>query len=225
MKTKSIKADLEGKKTLFFQVGLIIALSLALAAFEWPSKGNLTFDLLVNNGPIDPPEEVVITHPDKIIPPPPPAIVAIEVINIRDDHEIINDNPIVFEDLKTEDIKFLLAPSEEKDVIEESIDFMRIEEKPSFMGGDYTAFTRWVAKNLKYPDEASKNGIHGKVILQFLIDVDGSVKNVEVIRGIDSLLDAEAVRVVSMSPKWKPGKQRDVPTKVLFTFPLSFKLQ
>jgi periplasmic protein TonB len=224
MKTKSRKADLEGKKTLFFQVGLIIALSLALAAFEWPSKGNLNIDLLVNTGPIDTPEDVVITRPDKIIPPPPPVIAAIEVINIRPDTDILIENPNLFEDFKAEDIKFLLNPPEEADVIEETIEFFRIEEKPSFMDGDHNAFTRWVAKNLNYPDEAARNGIQGKVILQFLIDVDGSVNNVVVIRGIDPLLDAEAVRIVSMSPKWKPGKQRGVPTKVRFTFPLTFRL-
>jgi len=92
------------------------------------------------------------------------------------------------------------------------------------MGGDYNKFTEWVFKNLRYPEEAAQNGIQGKVYLEFLIDVDGYIKNVKVIKGVDKLLDAEAVRVVSSSPPWKPGFQRDKPTKVLFTFPINFRL-
>jgi protein TonB len=225
MKTKSKKADLEGKKSLFFQVGLVVALGLALVAFEWPSRGDFSLDNYRNHGTIETPDEVVITRPEEIKEPPPPVIISVEVINIRENDEDIKDDPIIFDDITTEGIRHLLLPVEEKDVVERPIDFMLIEDKPTFMGGDFNTFTKWVGNRLKYPEEAATNGIQGRVILQFLIDTDGSVKNVVVVRGVDRMLDAEALRVVSMSPKWKPGMQRGVPTKVLFTFPLIFQLQ
>ncbi|HCX99448.1 MAG TPA: hypothetical protein DG754_04835 [Bacteroidales bacterium] len=93
------------------------------------------------------------------------------------------------------------------------------------MSGDYKEFTKWVYSNLKYPELAAQNGIQGRVLLQFLIDTDGSVSNITVIRSEDLLLAEEAVRVISMSPKWEPGQQRNNPAKVIFTFPITFRLQ
>jgi protein TonB len=93
------------------------------------------------------------------------------------------------------------------------------------MGGDHNSFTLWVANNLKYPEEAARNGIQGRVYLKFMIDFDGSVKNVEVLSGTDRLLMEEARRVVSSSPAWNPGMQRGKPAQVTFTFPVTFRLQ
>ena len=92
------------------------------------------------------------------------------------------------------------------------------------MGGDQSTFTAWVSKNIVYPEIAKENGISGRVMLQFTVERDGSVTNVVVLRGIDSSLDREAVRVVQSSPKWTPGKQRDRPVRVRYTFPVIFRL-
>ncbi len=93
------------------------------------------------------------------------------------------------------------------------------------MGGDANEFTKWVYSKIVYPEVARENGISGRVTLQFTIESDGSLTNIKVLRGIDQSLDQEAVRVVSMSPKWTPGKQRDKAVRVTYTFPIMFQLR
>lgn len=100
-----------------------------------------------------------------------------------------------------------------------------IEFKPSFNGGDMNEFSKWVNSQLIYPESAKKNGIQGRVTIQFTIDEKGSVKDVSVLRGVDPALDAEAKRVVSSSPKWKPGRTRDKAVPVTVTFPVIFQLR
>lgn len=104
----------------------------------------------------------------------------------------------------------------------EPIPFQRVEEKPSFMGGDASTFSKWVAERLVYPEAAKENSVSGRVTLQFTIEADGMVTNVKVLRGVDASLDKEAVRVVSSSPKWTPGKQNDRVVRVQYTFPVIF---
>ena len=99
-----------------------------------------------------------------------------------------------------------------------------VELKPSFNGGDANEFSKWVNSQLVYPEQAKEQGIQGRVTLQYTIDVDGSVKDVRVLRGVEPSLDAEAIRVVSMSPKWKPGKNGGKPVPVTYTFPVIFQL-
>lgn len=96
---------------------------------------------------------------------------------------------------------------------------------PRFKGKDRNAFSEWVNERLVYPETARKKGIEGTVKIQFTIDIDGSVKDVKVIEGINFSLDIEAVRVVSMSPKWKPGKKDGKPIRVTYTFPVVFQLK
>ncbi|MCR5408710.1 MAG: energy transducer TonB [Bacteroidales bacterium] len=109
---------------------------------------------------------------------------------------------------------------------EEAIPFQLVEQKPSFNGGDANEFSKWVNSHLKYPEDAKKNGISGRVVLQFSIMPDGSVANVRVLRSSgNDALDAEAFRVLSGSPKWKPGYQKGSPVKVTYTFPVIFGLR
>lgn len=107
----------------------------------------------------------------------------------------------------------------------EAIPFQLVEEKPSFQGSDANRFSNWVNQHLNYPEAAKKKGVQGRVTLHFTIGSDGSVRNVRVLRGVDPALDSEAVRVVSMSPKWEPGKQRGKPVPVTYTFPVIFQVR
>lgn len=107
----------------------------------------------------------------------------------------------------------------------ETIPFQLVELKPSFQGGDANEFSKWVNSHLVYPEKAKKEGIQGRVTLQFTVESDGSVTNVRVLRGVDPSLDAEAVRVVSSSPKWNPGRQRDRNVRVTYTFPVIFQMR
>ncbi|PKP06219.1 MAG: hypothetical protein CVU10_01240 [Bacteroidetes bacterium HGW-Bacteroidetes-5] len=110
------------------------------------------------------------------------------------------------------------------DTTKKELPFMMVEVKPTFMGGDENSFTKWVAERLVYPAEAKASKIQGRVILQFLIDEKGNLKNVKVVRGVHKLLDEEAVRVVSMSPAWTPGKHKGESVSVVYVFPVIFQL-
>jgi protein TonB len=226
MRTKSKLANLEGRRILFFEAGVTIALCLALAAFEWPTTGDININIIKPRG-IEPPIELIpITHPEKIVPPPPP-LPTIKVINIREDDFVMpeTDNDI-FKEINQEDFNLLLKKfTVEEPEVEEVIPFFQIEQKPTFMGGDFNTFNKWVARNIIYPEIAVRNNIEGRVILRFIIDTDGTVKDLVVISGADRVLEEEALRVVSSSPAWSPGKQRGKPTRVIFTFPVIFKLQ
>ena len=107
----------------------------------------------------------------------------------------------------------------------ETIPFQLVEVKPCFNGGDANTFAQWVNENVNYPDEAKKNNISGRVALQFTVEADGTVANVKVLRGVNPLLDEEAIRVVSSSPQWTPGYQEGSPVRVTYIFPVIFKLQ
>ena len=107
---------------------------------------------------------------------------------------------------------------------EEPVPFQLVEEKPTFQGGNSNQFSKWVNQHLVYPEIARENGVQGRVTLQFTVGKDGSIYNVKVMRGVDPALDKEAVRVVSMSPKWTPGKMRGKPVPVTYTFPVIFQL-
>ena len=113
----------------------------------------------------------------------------------------------------------------EADAEEETVNFSLVQIKPQFDGGDANKFSHWVNQNLKYPQEAKDKGIQGRVTLQFTVEKDGSVTGVRVLRGIDPLLDNEAVRVISQSPKWTPGFIEGNPVRVTYNFPVVFQLK
>ena len=226
---KSAKANLEDKKLLLREIGLVVALLVVLGAFQWSSKEKSTETLQADNFVVVEEEMVPITTD---VPPPPPEApkepVVSDIIDLVDD-DIKVDNTLL---LSTEDeglaitVKDYVAESTYvEEEIEEEVPFAIVEHKPKFQGGDQNDFTKWVFNNIVYPEIAKENGVQGRVILQFTVDKDGSVKNVKVLRGVDSSLDKEAVRVVSSSPKWEPGRQRDKPAKVTFVFPVIFQLR
>ena len=106
-----------------------------------------------------------------------------------------------------------------------SVPFQLVEEKPTFNGGDANEFSKWVNSNLTYPKEAKDAKIQGRVTMTFTVDSDGSVKDAKVLLGVNEFLDAEALRVISSSPKWEPGKVDGKPVPVTYTFPVIFQLK
>ena len=102
--------------------------------------------------------------------------------------------------------------------------FVEVENTPEFPGGN-DALMNFIASNVKYPQVAKENGITGKVFVQFVVSKDGSVKNVTIARGVDKLLDEEALRVIKSLPNWTPGKNRGVAVNVQFTIPINFQLK
>ena len=225
---KSEKASLENKRLLFVEIGFVIALLITLGAFEWSSKEKKENTLQAENQEIVEDEMVPITQET---PPPPPEINKIPIlsdqIDIMDDDIKVNDNILNLEDDANLGVEIVDYHEEvvEEVVEEETIPFQLVEEKPKFQGGDANDFSKWVNQRLVYPEIAKENGVQGRVMLQFTVGTDGSVTGVKVLRGVDPSLDKEAVRVVSQSPKWTPGKQRDRKVKVTYTFPVIFQLR
>ena len=109
--------------------------------------------------------------------------------------------------------------------ISEAVPMEFVNQNPSFQGEDMTNFSKWVNERLEYPEIAKENGVQGRVTLQFTVEKDGSITNVKVLRGVDPSLDKEAVRVVSMSPKWTPGKVDGRTVPIQITFPVIFQLR
>ena len=225
---KSEKANLENKKLLFIEIGLIISLLITYVAFEWTSKETNT-SMLEDNTEILVEEEIISTNMET--PPPPPAAPKMPVLSdqidiVDDEIELEDDMFMNLEDDASLGVEIMDYVEVEEEVVEEeAIPFQLVEEKPSFQGGDANQFSKWVNSRLVYPEIAKENGVQGRVTLQFTVEKDGSVTKVRVLRGVAPSLDKEAVRVVSMSPKWKPGKQRDRAVPVTYTFPVIFQLR
>ena len=226
---KTEKASLENKRLLFVEIGMIIALFGVYIAFEWQTEEQQIIELEDTTQIIEV-EEVIATQQDT--PPPPPSAPKMPVlsdqIDIVDDEVIVDDNMFInLEDDVNMGVEIMdyVENGEEEVIEEEAIPFQLVEEKPSFMGGDANEFSKWVNQRLVYPEIAKENGVQGRVTLQFTVESDGRVTNVKVLRGVDSSLDQEAVRVVSSSPRWTPGKQRDRAVKVTYTFPVIFQLR
>ncbi len=225
---KTPKADLENRRTLYTEIGLVVALLVVWGAFSYSTKEKAVASLGEDTQVVEVEDMVPITQET---PPPPPETPKIPVlsdqIDIVEDDIKVEDNFMSLEDDANLGVEIMDYVEEVKEEVveEEAIPFQLVEEKPSFNGGDANEFSKWVNSKLQYPEIAKENGVQGRVTLQFTVNPDGSVSNVKVLRGVDSSLDKEAVRVVSMSPKWKPGKQRDRAVKVTYTFPVIFQLR
>ena len=225
---KSEKANLENKKLLFVEIGLVISLAITLFAFEWTST-ETEVAMLEDTQEVVLEEEIIPITQEA--PPPPPAAPKIPVLSdqidiVDDEIEVDDDLFMNLEDDSSLGVEIMDYVEVEEEVVEEeAIPFQLVEEKPSFQGGDANQFSKWVNSRLEYPEIAKENGVQGRVTLQFTVEKDGTVTKVKVLRGVDPSLDKEAVRVVSMSPKWSPGKQRDRAVPVTYTFPVIFQLR
>lgn len=174
---------------------------------------------------------------EEIAPPPPPPPPAEEQAQVK------YVAPVIVDSVKVEESNFATVDEAQEnvqddavvDVVEEVKEevqeevveqvFIVVEEMPSFGTGGDNEFRKWIGDNMKYPDIAAENGIQGRVYVQFVVEPDGSISNVRVLRGVDPSLDKEAVRVIQNSPKWNPGKQRGKPVRVSYSFPIIFVLQ
>jgi len=226
---KSEKASLENKKLLFTEIGFVFALLVVWGAFEYTTKEKKVSMFEETEAVVEIEDMVPITEET---PPPPEAAPKIPVLSdqidiVDDDIKLEDDTFMNLEDDANMGVEIMdyVEEVQEEVVEEEAIPFQLVEEKPSFNGGDANEFSKWVNQRLVYPEIAKENGVQGRVTLQFTVNADGSVSNVKVLRGVDPALDKEAVRVVSSSPKWKPGKQRDRAVKVTYTFPVIFQLR
>ena len=225
---KTERADLENKRGYLLEIGLVVTLLIMWGVFEWSSSVERAEDF----GPLelqsDEEEMAPVTRQalQELPPPPPPQQTVADIIEIVDDKVEVNDDFMSTEadENTTVEIQEVVDVVQEEEVVEEPQVFFIVEDMPEFPGGEL-ALRKYIAENVRYPEMAKENDIQGTVYVRFVVDTDGSVKNVEVIRGVDQLLDKEAKRVVESLPKWKPGKQRGKAVKVSHSVPIKFALQ
>ncbi|MBQ2149453.1 MAG: energy transducer TonB [Bacteroidales bacterium] len=225
---KTEKASLENKRLIFAELGLIAALLVVFAGFESSTRAK-EVALLQGNTVIDDEDDIMAIPLDT--PPPAPEAPALPMLS--DELQIVDDDVTVdldFQSLDDTDVPVDIQEYVRQDVVEEEVEddpipFVTVEQKPTFNGGDANGFAKWVNSKLVYPEIAKDNGIEGRVTLQFTIGKDGRLQDVKVLNSPDESLAQEAVRVVSSSPKWEPGRQRDRAVKVSYTFPVIYRLR
>ena len=202
---KSPKADLEGKKTQWLLIGYVVVLAFIFVAFEWTER-DIKIDTSQAVAQIEFEEEMIPITQQEEKPAPPPVEVPkqAEILKIVDDEADVQETAIA----STEDTG------------------QKVEVKyaPEFPGG-MPACLQFLYKNIKYPPIAQENGTQGQVVLQFVVERDGSIGDIKVVKSVDPYLDKEALRVVKTMPKWKPGMQRGKPVRCRFTLPVRFRLQ
>ena len=222
---KNPQASLEDKKLTYVLIGLVFVLSICYVAFEWTEKEVTKYDVVDTEFLFEDEIDIQQTSQETPPPPPPPAVQEVEVLNVVEDDVETESIEINTEDDK--DVEVVIAPPVEAPVEEEEeeVIFMVVETMPEFPGGQQALF-KYLGENVKYPVIAQENGIQGRVICQFVVNKDGSIVDVVVVRSSgEPSLDKEAVRVINSMPKWKPGKQRGKPVRVKYTVPVNFRLQ
>lgn len=222
---KSVKADLEWRKPVFFEIGLCVALALTLMAFELIGPREKRDESFQTQAVVLDDEIMIQTKREQEITPPPPATpMTSTVIDIVDDNiDIDNDGDFDAEsdeDAVTETYEVDVTEAEE--IVEEPI-FTVVEEEPSFPGGE-EALYEFLGKNIIYPTQAKAAGIEGTVVVEFVVETTGKVTNVTAKRKASPLLDEEAVRVVKQLPAFSPGKQRGKAVRTRYILPVSFML-
>lgn len=224
---KTPKANLENKRPTWLLVGYVTVLAFMFVAFEWTRDIRVDTSGRINENVFEQDMEIPLTRQPELTPPPPPQVTPInDVLTIIDDDATAEETNFASLEETGEDvvIKHIPVTVDEEVVVEDDI-FVVVEENPQFPNGGTAGLLQYLGKNIKYPTIPQENGTQGRVTVQFVVNKDGSIVDVKVIRGVDPYLDKEAVRVISTMPKWIPGKQRGVPVRCKFTVPVTFKLQ
>ena len=228
---KTKRADLEKEISLSYLMGIVVALAILFVGFE---LGETEIKVATDSGTVTviDEEEILITMQEEEPPPPEPqqqVVAAPEIINIVEDNVKVEDvNIISSEDdashAQTATYVAAAAVVEEEEVVDESFVFVSVEKMPEFPGGD-AALLKWISENINYPTIAAENGVQGRVSCTFTVNADGSVADVTVVRPLDPNLDKEALRVLKLLPKFKPGEQRGKPVRVKYSVPVRFQLR
>ncbi|MDH5476426.1 MAG: energy transducer TonB [Cyclobacteriaceae bacterium] len=217
---KNPKKDVFRNSGIFFNVGLIVSLLLAITAFEWKSYDAVE---LVQLGQVDNNLEELLDIPlTQQPPPPPPKIQQPEIIEVPEE-EVIEEIEVdldieITEEEVIEEIVFEEAEEEVADEI-----FTVVEEMAEFKGGN-AAFAKFLQKNVVYPSQARRMGVEGKVYVQFVVGIDGTLSDIKILKGLGAGCDEESIRVMKKSPPWKVGKQRGRPVRLRMVIPLNFTL-
>ena len=231
---KHPKADLERLRGIFFQAGLIVALIISIVAIQWRTGGGSGTDLGEVDVEID--DEIIPITQRQNTPPPPPPPPPPEIIEVVED-DVELEEELTIQSTETDEEEEVEVIEMEEEESDEVLSFAVVESVPVFPGCENAKtndekkacfqqqILKFVGKEFKFPEMARQMGIQGRVYINFVIEKNGSISNVEVVRGVDPLLDDEAVRVVKNLPKMTPAKQRGKSVRMSFTLPINAKLQ
>lgn len=226
--------DIDSKRLPSFLLGVVLALSILYVALEYtsisqPYPTDDSLDEMVQDidmqTPATQPDMMAATQPDK------PVTTQVKAVDKEVDSktEEATDNSTEGPTLVTGGDEALTDKAHVSEAIPQTpaddkpIHFRVVEQIPQFEGG-MEAFTKWLTQNLCYPAEAQRGGIQGKVVVSFIINRDGSISSPKIEQSVHPLLDREAMRVVKIMPRWKPGKENDKPCRTLFAIPIVFQL-
>ena len=215
---KKPEVDLDKKRGLYTQIGLITTLAIVWLALEWRSYESNTYDLGALM--MEDIEEEIIPITEREIKPPPPPPPMEELVIVEDEEEI--EEELEIEDMEVDE-ETEIEIVEEEEEIEDDVIFQVVEQMPKFGSGD-ADLLNYLSNNIKYPQMALESGISGIVYLKFVVDKEGKVGDVQILRGIGGGCDEEAVRKVKGMPSWSPGKQRGKPVSVYYHLPVEFSL-
>lgn len=231
---KSQKADLEGKKSTSLLIGYVLTLAVMFVAFEWTQRDKKIVEVEPVFQVAFEEDMIPITQQQEIVAPPPAAAPKVaEILNVVD-----NETELVEEEVETsEEVNQAIVTNPGTgvtapvgpvgpvaEIVEDNQIYDVVEENPMFPGG-MEACLKWLSDNIKYPTICVEQGIQGRVYAQFVVEKDGTVTDIQVVRSPDPYLSAEAERVLKKMPRWSPGKQRGKPVRVKFSLPVMFRLQ
>ncbi|MGE0772479.1 MAG: energy transducer TonB [Cyclobacteriaceae bacterium] len=222
---KFARADLSRYKSLIFSASLLLTMLMVLAAFEWKQYDR--DEVTLQSRQMDRFDEVMDIPPTEIPPPPPPAVVTTpRIVEIPDEQEIeeeihINLDVDVTEQTRVQEVVIQAVIPDEEEKYDE---IFVVVEQPATPKGGIEGFYDFVRSQLHYPAQARRMQIEGKVFVEFVIDKDGSLSDVKVVKGIGAGCDEEAMRVVAMAPRWNPAKQRGKTVRQRMVLPITFKM-
>lgn len=221
---KNPKVDLQNRKGIFLEIGLIFSLALCLLAFS-VGQSKKTIEIVEVSGPEVEVElmDITKTEEPKTQAPVKQAVKLIsDAINVVKNETVIEDT-FDFADFSEDEI-IVEEIEVEEEIVEEPV-FVKVEVMPSFMGGDLNTFRTWFSGEFKIPAIAAENGIQGKVVMKFVVEKDGSIGGIEFLQSPDKVYEDEARRVLMKSPRWTPGRQRDQLVRVFYILPIDCRLQ
>lgn len=225
---KVLSADLEHHRVMFLEIGLAFAILFSFGVLEWNFKEAHNDNAFAQDNIIDVPIEIIQTsQPEEAKPEVAPVAIQSDVLKIVK-NDVALDNTISLVNEPTDDpivaTKFPQAPVEEPIIEVDDPPFLVVEQMPMYGKGGLEEFQKFVQSNVKYDENAAANNIFGTVIAEFIVNKDGSVSDIKILRSVDKALDNEVIRVIKKSKEWTPGKQREKPVRVKFTLPIAFKL-
>ncbi len=222
---KSKRANIESRRTLFFQVGLSIVLISVLAAFEWATPVSNEAKIANDNAKHSVAEVIIPitnhTKPEPIEPKRP----VVEFEKVNDPEEEFDDGEFILPDINDTGNPYPYYEFKKDKEKPEVVDFYSVQKKPTFRGGELSAFGQYVGSKIVFPEEAIRMGLSGTIKITFVINEEGEVADARITRSVDPMLDEIVLNIIKNSKGWKPGIQNGQKVKVQLTMPITFDIK